>query len=40
VLIFYFDLLDIKIAQEPLKKLESGETYTIPAEKVYEELKL
>jgi len=39
-LIFYLNHLDLKIVEERLKKLESGETYTIPAEKVYEELGL
>ncbi|WP_461829781.1 ribbon-helix-helix domain-containing protein [Aquifex sp.] len=37
-LTFYFDYLDIKIAEKRLKKLEKGETKTIPAEEVYEEL--
>ena len=37
-LTFYFDYLDVKIAEKRLKKLEKGETKTIPAEEVYEEL--
>jgi len=37
-LTFYFDYLDLKIAEERLKKLENGETKTIPAEEVYNEL--
>jgi predicted DNA-binding protein len=37
-LTFYFDYLDVKIAEERLKKLERGETKTVPAKKVYEKL--
>ncbi len=39
-LTFYFDYLDLKIAEERLKELERGETDTIPAEEVYKELDL
>ncbi len=37
-LTFYFDYLDLKISEERLKRLENGETKTIPAEEVYDEL--
>lgn len=39
-LTFYFDYLDVKIAEERLEKLEEGKTQTIPAEDVYKELGL
>ena len=39
-LTFYFDYLDVKIAEERLKKLEKGETRTIPAQDIYKELGL
>jgi len=39
-LTFYFDYLDVKIAEERLKRLEEGKTETLPAEKVYKELGL
>ncbi|WP_459775458.1 ribbon-helix-helix domain-containing protein [Aquifex pyrophilus] len=37
-LTFYFDYLDVKVAEKRLKKLEEGETETIPADKVFKEL--
>jgi len=37
-LTFYFDYIDVKIAEKRLKRLEQGETETIPAEKVFKEL--
>ena len=37
-LTFYFDYLDVKIAEERLKRLEEGKTQTIPAKEVYREL--
>ena len=37
-LMFYFDYLDSQIAEKRLNQLEKGETYTIPAEEVYEKL--
>ncbi|WP_457601543.1 type II toxin-antitoxin system RelB family antitoxin [Hydrogenivirga sp.] len=37
-LTFYFDYLDVKLAEERLKRLERGETQTLPAEEVYEKL--
>ena len=39
-LTFYFDYLDVKIAEERLKRLEEGKTQTIPAKEVYRELGL
>ncbi len=39
-LTFYFDYLDVKIAENRLEKLEKGETESIPAQKVYDELGL
>ncbi len=39
-LTFYFDYLDVKIAEERLKKVEKGETRTIPAQDIYKELGL
>ncbi len=39
-LTFYFDYIDVKIAEERLKRLEKGETKTIPAKEIYNELKL
>ncbi len=39
-LTFYFDYLDVKIAEERLKGLEEGKTQTIPAKEVYRELGL
>lgn len=39
-LTFYFDYLDVKLAEERLKRLERGETQTISAEEVYRELGL
>ncbi len=36
-LTFYFDYLDVKIAEERLKRLEEGKTKTIPAKEVYRE---
>jgi len=35
---FYFDCLDVKVAEEGLKRFEKGKTETLSAEKVYEEL--
>ena len=37
-LTFYFDYIDVKIAEKRLKKLEKGETKTIPAQEVFKEL--
>jgi predicted DNA-binding protein len=34
-LILYFEHLDIKVAEERLKRFEEGKTYTVPAEEVY-----
>jgi predicted DNA-binding protein len=39
-LIYYFDYLDVKIAEERLKRLEKGKTKTISAEEVYKRLNL
>ena len=39
-LTFYFDYLDLKISEERLKRLKNGETKTIPAEEVYNELSI
>jgi len=37
-LLYYFDYLDITIAEERIEKLKKGKTKAIPAEKVYKEL--
>ena len=37
-LLFYFDYLDITIAEERIEKLKKGKTKLIPAEKIYKEL--
>ncbi len=39
-LTFYFDYLDTKIAEERLRRLENGNTETIPAEEVYKKLNI
>lgn len=39
-LLFYFDFLDLTIAEQRLEKLKKGKTKLIPAEKVYKELKI
>ncbi len=39
-LTFYFDYLDVKIAEERLRRLEEGKTDRISAEEVYKELGL
>jgi len=39
-LTFYFDYLDVKIAEERLKRLEEGKTHTISAKEVYRKLGL
>lgn len=39
-LIFYFDYLDIKLAEERLKKLKEGKTFTISADQLYKELEI
>ncbi len=39
-LMYYFDYLDVKIAEKRLKEIEEGKEELIPAEKVFEELGL
>jgi predicted DNA-binding protein len=37
---YYFDYLDVKVAEERLKRLEKGKTETISAEEAYKRLSL
>jgi predicted transcriptional regulator len=39
-LMYYFDYLDIKIAEKRLKDVEEGKSKLIPAEEVFKELGL
>jgi len=39
-LMYYFDYLDVKIAEKRLKDIEEGKTELIPVEKVFKELGL
>ncbi len=39
-LMYYFDYLDVKIAEKRLKDLEEGKSELIPAEEVFKELGL
>jgi len=39
-LTYYFDYLDIKLAEKRLKEIEEGKSELIPAEKVFKELGL
>ena len=39
-LMYYFDYLDIKLAEKRLKDLEEGKTNLIPAEEVFKEMGL
>ncbi len=39
-LMYYFDYLDVKLAEKRLKDLEKGKTELIPAEEVFKKLGL
>ena len=39
-LMYYFDYLDVKLAEKRLKEIEEGKTELIPAEEVFKKLGL
>ncbi len=39
-LMYYFDYLDVKLAEKRLKEIEEGKTELIPAEEVFKKLDL